>query len=397
MIGQPLYTGTISEVCPVAPRPEVKAPLVMERLLQFARTPEMLAEAQERGVLAASLGPDWQRLVAADFGTFDGQYIYERFVGLTLRDVSLALRASQRVLPVDVLRRVSEVVMEGLVALEGRTIDVNRPIHLTDRSIGLGIDRRWRFAMGALNHWLADVRNPFDENSEPLSPDVMFFLSPEAFQAREETPASVATRAALFVHQLCTGGHHAYRGNRFEVFPSITHYTRSEIRVPSSVHPLLPPSFHEALAKGVAFSGERFGSISALEAELERHWPAPAASDERTFACLISLCWAPLQKQLHALQREPLLPIFWKDVWTASRTPEEGLAVLEDQFLEQLVAVNDWPGRAPIPEPVHPDPAPHEEAPRPPESRPAPSLNINLAPERPRGLLARLLSLFGAD
>ena len=392
MIGQPLHTGTVSEVCPVAPRPEVKAPLVMERLLQFARTPEMLTEAQLRGELAASLGPSWQRLVSADFGTFDGQYIYERFVGLTLRDVSLSLRNTNRVLPMDVLRRVSEITLDGLEALEGRNVDPNRPIHLSDRSVGLGLDRRWRFAIGALNHWLADVRVPLEENSEPLSPDVMFFLSPEAFQAREETSASVATRGGLFVHQLTTGGFHPYRGNQFQIFPSVTRYTRSEIRVPVTVHPEMTPLLERALVKGVNFAGERFGSIAELKAELSRHWPKPAASDERTFSTLISVCWGSLQRQLHALRREPLLPIFWENVWSASRTPEEGLAVLEDQFLEALVPTHELPARFAfeeqpdeVAEPVAPAQVPPTDAPR---------VTINVAPRRV-GLLARLLSIFG--
>jgi len=392
VIGQPLHTGTISEVCPVAPRPEVKAPLVMERLLQFARTPEMLTEAQLRGELAASLGPSWQRLVSADFGTFDGQYIYERFVGVTLRDVSLALRNTNRVLPMDVLRRVSEITLDGLEALEGRSVDPNRPIHLSDRSVGLGIDRRWRFAIGALNHWLADVRVPFEENSEPLSPDVMFFLSPEAFQAREETSASLATRGALFLHQLTTGGFHPYRGNRFEIFPSVTRYTRSELRVPVTVHPEMTPLLERALVKGVNFSGERFGSIAELKAELGKHWPHPAATDERTFSTLISVCWASLQRQLHALRREPLLPIFWENVWTASRTPEEGLAVLEDQFLETLVPTNELPARFAFEE--QPDEVVEPVAPAQVPPAAAPRVTINVAPRR-QGLLARLLSIFG--
>lgn len=353
----------------------------------------MLAEARLRGELAASLGPSWQRLVSADFGTFDGQYIYERFVGLTLRDVSLGLRATNRVLPMDVLRRVAEITLDGLEALEGRNVDPSRPIHLSDRSIGLGIDRRWRFAIGALNHWLADVRVPNEENSEPLSPDVMFFLSPEAFQAREETPASLATRGALFLHQLVTGGFHPYRGNPFEIFPSVTRYTRSEIRVPVSVHPEMTPRLEHALVKGVTFAGERFGSIAELRAELAKHWPRPAASDERTASTLINVCWGPLQRQLHALRREPLLPIFWENVWSASRTPEEGLAVLEDQFLESLAPTSELPQRLEFeqhahevvepPLPQHPGVAP-----------PAPRVTINVAPRRP-GLLARLLSIFG--
>ncbi|MFO0598432.1 MAG: hypothetical protein U0228_24210 [Myxococcaceae bacterium] len=37
--------------------------------------------------------------------------------------------------------------------------------------------------------------------------------------------------------QLATGGYHPYRGNRFEIFPSITRYSKSEVRVPLDVHP----------------------------------------------------------------------------------------------------------------------------------------------------------------
>jgi hypothetical protein len=107
---------------------------------------------------------------------------------------------------------------------------------------------------------------------------------------------------------------------------------------------------------------------------------------------LISVCWGSLQRQLHALRREPLLPIFWENVWSASRTPEEGLAVLEDQFLEALVPTHELPARFAfeeqpdeVAEPVAPAQVPPTDAPR---------VTINVAPRRV-GLLARLLSIFG--
>lgn len=395
MIGHPIHTGTISEACPVAPRPDVRAPLVMERLLPLVRSEDTQDDARRRAQLASNLGPGWQRLVSADFTSLEGQYIYERFVGLTLRDISLALRHAERVLPIDVLRTMVEATLDGLASLEGQSLDPLLPIHLSDRSIGLGLDRRWWFAMGALNHWLADVRSPFDDNSDPLSPDVLFFLSPEAFQVRDETSASLATRAGLFVHQMMTGGYHPYRGDRFQSFPSITRYTRSEVRVPVTVHPEMTPALAEAMNKAVAFSGDRFASLSEFRDALTAGWPKPAASAERTFLALTSLCWPGLQRTLHALRHEPLLPIKWDGVWSSSRTPEEGLQVLEDQLLEAQVPLSEFPLRKPLP-PQRDEPYSPQQPAAPHATPPRVAINVGNpeAPARP-GLLARLLALFG--
>ncbi|MFO0600889.1 MAG: hypothetical protein U0228_36600 [Myxococcaceae bacterium] len=407
MIGQALHTGSVSEVVPVVPRPDVRAPLAMERLLEHARSQEMRTEAALLGALSASLGPRWQRLVSSDFEGYDTQFIYERFVGITWRDVCGALRATGKVLPIDVLRALFEVMFDGFAPLAESPLRRVRHLHLTDRSIGLGIDRQWRFAIGGLNHWLTDLYPPELEGDpefyRPLAPDVMFLLSPEAFQGRPETPASLATRASLLGWQLATGGYHPYRGNRFEIFPSITRYSKSEVRVPLDVHPQVSAAFARVMLKGITFSGHRHGSLAELRAALDSTWPAPAASEERVFDLLTTLCWKYVQQQLHALRREPMLPIRWDGVWDASRTPEEGLAVLEDQFLERHVSLADLPTRGAIamePEPEVPLPGIAPPSPPPPRPPTARTPRVNLAgsteerPARP-GLLSRLLAFFG--
>ncbi|MFT3710053.1 MAG: hypothetical protein QM817_20665 [Archangium sp.] len=342
----------MSEVVPVAPQPNVRAPLVMERLLQFCRDDDTRRDAEVLGDIASSLGPSWQNLVSCNFEGYDAQYILERFVGLTLRDLCAALRSQTRVLPLDVARSIAEVVLDAVAAMEGKPSSPDRPLPLTDRSIGLCINREWRFALGNLNHWLADYRRRLTadapENSEPLSPDVMFFLSPEAFQARDETSASLATRAALFIWQLIAT-YHPYRGNRFEVFASVTRYNRNDVRVPLEVHPDVPKALVEVMKKGVRFSGDRFANLRELRAALDAAWPKPAAPANVVFQTVISAAWPTLQQQLHGLRREPMLPIRWDGVWDASRTPEEGLAVLEDQFLELLLPIDTFPKRLPAP------------------------------------------------
>ncbi len=400
MIGAPLHTGLVSEVIPVAPRADVRAPLVMERLLPTQRDPEMLDEATALGVLARRLGPGWQRLVSAEFGTWDAQYIYERFVGVTFRELSLALRNSGRVLPMDVLRTISTQVLEGFASLHSITRP-NRPLLLTDRSVGLSIDGRWCFALGALNHWLTDVVPPQLANDPEydgqVSPDSIFFLSPEAIAARPETASSVVTRAGLFLWQLTCGGFHPYRGGRFETLASLTRYTQTHVRVPAEVHPQMTPAMASVLLRGVRFGGDRYPTLDAFREALDKVWPEPAASPQRTFDVVTSLTWTAMQKQLHALRREPLLPIRWDGVWPASRTPEEGLAVLEDQLLERLIELTELPLRAELPEPAleHEEPRVEPVAAPPVVTPPRVSApRLNLAPRRP-GLLARLLSFFG--
>jgi hypothetical protein len=400
VIGAPLHTGETSEVIPVAPRADVRAPLVMERLLQSRATPDMREEAEALGTIARSLGPAWQRLISSEFTGYDAQYIYERFVGVTLRDLSLALRNSGRALPLDVVRTIAGVLFDGFASLS-LGARPNRPLPLTDRSVGLGIDGQWRFAIGGLNHWLADVIPPelvadpeYDGN---VSPDTLFFFSPESVSGRIEHDGSVASRAALLLWQLVTGGFHPYRGSRFAIFPSLTRYTRSEVRVPVEVHPQMTPALARVLGQGVLFSGERFTNLDGFREALDAVWPSPPASRERTFDLIASLAWSTMQKQIEALKREPMLPIRWDGVWSASRTPEEGLAVLEDQLLERLITVSSLPSRGPLPEQTE-FPEAHVEAPPAPTPPLPPTAavppRVNLSPRR-TGLLARLLAFFG--
>lgn len=336
MIGSPISIGQVSEVVPVAPRPGVWAPLVMERLLVRDDGLHQLVHGVTQ--LARRLPANWQRLVDVELSQVEAQLTYERFVGVTLRDLSVGLRASGRVLPIDVLRSIIEHLCEGLSA-----IPVDATVVLCDRSCGLSIDGQWRFAQGALNHWLAYVVPPdlaADPEFDGTSPDTMFFLSPEAFGARREVPASLVTRAALLSWQLATGGFHPYRGARHELTASFTRFVHDDVRVPLSVHPEVPPALAEVFRRGVSFATDRFVDLAAFRAALTPLWPRPAASPARTLEVVASLTWPTLQKELTLLKHEPLLPIRWDGVWSAARTPEQSIAVLEDQLLERIEPVD---------------------------------------------------------
>ncbi|MFZ5445386.1 MAG: hypothetical protein ACOZQL_35675 [Myxococcota bacterium] len=392
MIGTPLHTGQCSEVIPVAPRADVRAPLVMERLLASTRGPDMLAEASRIGRLMTALGPPWQHVIAADFDGVEAQFISERFVGVTVRELSAALRNSGRVLPLDVLRAISEQLLRGLAPLASLPAHP-RSFLLTDRSVGLALDGTWRFAHDALNHWLADVVPPAladDPEYDGMIPtDTLLFLSPEAVAGRAETPASLATRAALLLFQLATGGFHPYRGDRFSQFQSLTRYINSALRIEPGVHPDVPRELAAVLVRGVRFDGARFGSLEELAAALEATWPEPAASPRRTFDVVAGLTWKTIEHQLDSLRREPLLPLRWDGVWPLARTPEAGLAVLEDQLLEQLQPPELLPLRGELPvegRTATPAPARAVASPSSPELAPEPA-------RRP-GFIARLLAFF---
>lgn len=395
MIGTPLSIGRVSEVVPVAPRADVRGPLVMERLLPLVQSPELLERTAEIAEAARALPAPWQRLVSADFTGMENQLIYERFVGVTLREISTALRTTGRVLPVDVLRTLVEHTCEGLSALAALPAR-SMPHRLTDRSIGLSINGQWHFALGALNHWLIDVppRELATEITPAVELDSVFFLSPESMSGRRETPASFASRAALFAWQVATGGFHPFRGGRHEIAASLTRYARdAPPRVPLTVHPQVTPALAEVLSRGVTFAGHRFADLAEFRAALDAVWPMPAADATRTLDVIASLTWSSMQRELQTLKREPLLPIRWDGVWSASRTPEEGIAVLEDQLLERLVPIERFPRRGAFDEPelvFAPEPEATAQA-LPAHVEPAPSPEA----EPPRtGLLQRLLALF---
>ncbi|MDP2275940.1 MAG: hypothetical protein Q8N23_19610 [Archangium sp.] len=377
MIGSPLNIGRVSETVPVAPRADVQAPLVMERVLPGMADDHLVEEANTIVTLARALPAPWQRLVNAAFSSTEAHVIYERFVGVTLRDLTGALRTSGRVLPLDVLRSVIENLCDGLSALPPGP----ECIPLSDLSVGLSIDGRWRFAQGALNHWLINVMNaPLAEESDGEVPlELIFQMSPESIQGRAETAASLVTRVTLFAWQVAAGGHHPYRGRRHDTMYSITRYTRDEVRVPLSVHPELPSAVADVLRRGLRFSRDRFADLSAFRAALEPTWPVPAASTARTFDVIASLTWAKVQKELQLLKREPLLPIRWQGVWSGAQTPEQGIAVLEDQLLERLAPVEGLPRCGAVEE----------------LSDPAPVRVEAVTPPQRWGLFQRFLALFG--
>jgi len=154
------------------------------------------------------------------------------------------------------------------------------------------------------------------------------------------------------------------------------------------VHPQMTPALAEVIQRGVSFAGQRFSDIAQFRAALDAVWPLPAATPARTLEVIASIAWSAMQKELQTLKREPLLPIRWDGVWSASRTPEEGIAVLEDQLLERLEPVERFPRRGAFEEsfeaPAQPEPEPEPQ----PQQDPIP------LPQPREGFLQRLLALF---
>lgn len=382
VIGKRLALGAVSEVVPVAPRPDVRAPLVMERLRPEVLSPELQTHAEALAARVAALPAPWQRLVDAPFTQLESAFIYERFVGVTLRDVSLGLRKSKRVLPLDVLRTVIERICDTLEDL-AQVPSMPSPIPwqslgVTDRGLGLTLDGRWCCAVGALNHWLVELSpaDLWDDPERPFSPqDTLAFLSPEAVQGRAETPASFVTRAALLAWQLATGGFHPFRGRPHEMASDFLRFAHGDVRVPLSVHPLLPPAAIEVLQRGIAWASHRYDSLQAFRDALAQAWPVAAASQERTLHVLASVAWPVLEQELETLKREPLLPIQWDGVWTATQSPEAGIAVLQDMLLERLEPLDVLPQRSELPVSAGPLPEP------PPPPTPVAARAVRAVPE----------------
>jgi hypothetical protein len=359
VIGSPLSVGDVSEVLPVAPRADVRAPLVMERLLPPARTAEMFTYARQFAALVNTLPPPWQRLIDAQFSPMECHFLYERFVGVTLHDVSRGLRRSGRVLPLEVVRAVVEAISQAFehgVAVRGWP-QPREYFAVTDRSIGLSLDGRWHFAPAALNEWLYEVPHPNIWNDpERALPrlDSIALLSPEAIRAAPETSASAVTRTALLSWQLITGGHHPFRGRPYELAQSLTRFLHGQVLVPLSVHPELGAELAQVFTRALAFRDNRFAGMQEFRAALERAWPKPAASVQRTLAVLASVAWPAMERALTALKREPMLPLQWDGVWTTTQAPEAGLSVVEDQLLERLEPLDGLPLRGPFEPPRSP-------------------------------------------
>lgn len=391
MIGKPILSGPSSDVFPIAPRPDVHCPLVMERVFPGIVDPLLFEHSLEIVELSKRLPAPWQRLVSADLSPTEVTLILERFVGITLGDVFEALDSSGRLLPLDVLRAVIEQVCDGL-SVHPAPWPVGPPnarcTYLSPFSIGLSIDGRWQFAQGALNHWLMNVvtNDRAIDGPPTVSAATISLMSPEAIRGAPETSGSFASRAALVAWQLATGGLHPYRGALGgTVMPGLHRFVTDDARVPLRINPQLPKAVAAVLERGIAYAKNRYPDLATFRTELDAAWTTPAASAGRTMEVLASFTWPALQKELELLKREPMLPIRWDGVWSGARTPEQGIAVLEDQLLERLEPLDRFPQRLAFddPEDERPWRTPRE-APAP-EPPPAP---------RPRTFFQRLLSLF---
>jgi hypothetical protein len=364
----------------------------MERVFPGIADAQLREHATEIVELGQSLPPPWQKLVGADFGSSEITLFYERFVGVTIGDLFAALDQSGRLLPIDVLRALIEQICDGL-ARHPTPWPVGPPTGrftaLSPESIGLSIDGRWQFAPGALNHWLIHTVTEDRAYDGPptMSNATISLMSPEALRSARETSGSFASRAALFAWQLAAGGLHPYRGrNRRDLMPALTRFMRDEILVPLSLNPELPPSVISVLTRGIAYEKDRFPDLASFRVALDAAWTKPAASPERTRDVLLSFTWTALQKQLELLKREPMLPIRWDGVWSGARTPEQGIAVLEDQLMERLEPLERFPERRPFDERHEPVHLRVDDVPQPPPPPPTPPM--------PRGLIQRILALF---
>ena len=393
MIGKAILTGPSSEVFPVAPRPHVHCPLVMERVFPGIADAQLQEHAREILELSRMLPPPWQRLVDADLSGDEITVFYERFVGITLADLFDALDSSGRLLPVDVLRAVIEQLCDAF-AVHPTPWPVRAPTMrataLSPESVGLSIDGRWQFAQGALNHWLCNVvtQDRAYDGPPTLSAATICLMSPEAIRGASETSSSFASRAALFAWQLATGGVHPYRGrSKRELMAGLVRYSTDELRVPLSLNPELPADVVKVLTRGIAYKNNRFPDLASFRAALDAAWTKPAASAERTREVLVSFTWKALHKELELLKREPMLPIRWDGVWSGARTPEQGIAVLEDQLMERLEPLERFPLRLPFSEQEEPEPYPYVPEVFVPEPPPVPR-------EPPRTFFQRLIALF---
>lgn len=390
MIGAPLTIGAVNEVLPLAPRPGVPAPLLLDRVRPAAQYPGLTEAVRRLRDVAAALPAPWQRLVDSELGPLEQHLVYERFVGVTVAGLSYALRSSGRELPLDVLRSALEALLDGLAALDGVPAALG-PVELTDASVGLGVDGRWHFAAQQLNGLLSGLRsaNAAADPEFQWVQEAAYFSSPEQLTGRAESPAATASRAALLAWQLASGGWHPFRGRSLGTETLLVARAielgnaqhRQQLGVPT-VPLTLPHGPAEVLRRALHPTAGRFADLAAFRAALAAAWPCPAAPPERVRAVVFGVAWPGLQRQLAGLKHEPLLPVRWDGVWSAARTPEEGIAVLEDQLLEGLAPIDSLPRAPPAASPARP------------AEEPVATVAATEPTRPPAGLLVRLLTRF---
>lgn len=331
MNGREILKGTVSAGIALEPRAAVTTPLVAERAkpgLGGERLRDFLSGVHWASAVSALLPRPWQQQAPRLQSDRPGEIVWERFVGVTLREILFALHVSGSVLPLDIVRTVSESVFQAFSPLSA----LGQHPRVTDRSIGLSVCGQWRFAPSALNLWLMGAYPRVGE--QPVN----FVGNPEHERAQVVSEASIASLALRVVCQLISGRSVA-GGGEYSLGRETAHLTphrsiSEELRAALQAHPSLTARLSECLMEGLF--GVRFSGLKTLTAALATAWPEPAAAPARAFSVLTGACWHDLRRELERLKANPLLPLTWAGVWTNVSSPELGLQVLEDQLLDQL-------------------------------------------------------------
>jgi hypothetical protein len=333
-----ISVGSLSESWPTAPRPGVDAPLIVERSLASLSGAPELESMDEAMRQLAKLPPPFRSILEVRRVGDVLEVVQERFVGLSSRQLVLALGRGRRLLPLDVWLGLADVLCRawGSVPKESVTwrmvptvasfgVDVGRRIVLfpePHHSIALARFTRTARASIVRCRW---------EN-----------YSPE--HGTQDNPAmderSRAFSMATVLVELLTLDRPFHRVSELATLQAtLTEGPRWRV----THHPQGTPALGQVLGRALARRpAERPESLDALRQQLLQAAGCAPASPERIANVVLGVDPDSVRATLAGLRTQPdFLPPSWRD---------GGIDVLEDQLLEALVPFEQLPvSRAPAP------------------------------------------------
>lgn len=346
MAAHHLFTTAFAETWAIAPRAELPFPLVMDVLsVPLARHTE--AQLTEWLDAYARRGPPWQEVVDVER---DGQrvaVVLERFLGITVADLTRNLSDERWLLPPSTWLRLALDVLD----FSERTPDVLLREPPCPTGLGWSIEGRLVAAPVVLNAPLATSADVIDHT---------VLAAPEHVLEQPLTERTLVFMAASLVSWLLTGQHPL----EAEVAGHVGGLLRGERPMTGAWKLGSSPQLVAVLERAMAQDpNERFATVSALRAAIRSAVDAPVASRVETFSVLSAATHRFVDRLIeHLWSKDDCLPRRWDGVWPDGVHPLEGLSVLEDRLLEHRVDRRTFARRADVGPSLRPWRTPPERA-----------------------------------
>ena len=337
MTPERISVGGLSETWSAPPVDGLDAPLVLERSIALvSRDQELLTQLEIETRALASLPAPFRRVLEVRRTQTAVEVLQERFVGVSGRQLVLALTRQGRLLPIDVW-----LALAGLLCRGWAVIPIQSAAWRMVPTIeSFGIDVRQRVQLFPEPHHSLAL-----ELARAPAQGMLVTPRWENFSPEHATRADVIDeRARVFslstvLVELLTGERPFRRSSALATLQATL---SGEPSWRPQHHPQSNIGLSAVLSRALARNPEeRPRSLEALWAQLSDVVKVKPADTRRVANVVLGVELELLRRTLSSLRAEPgALPPSWQ---------QGGLEVLEDQLLEALVPLDELPeSRAPV-------------------------------------------------